>query len=330
MTVRLAYDAALEGLRGIAIIAVILLHMNNQLFPGGWIGVDVFFVLSGYLITSVLRNEVEARGAVDLKRFHWHRILRLMPALWCLLLTLLPLLLFKHQEKLGAWIASASYTMNWYRAFEWGPDYVLGHTWSLAAEQQFYVLWPLAFILIRGRRPVVWLMALALTTTAWRFYLAGTGASPIRTYNDFFAHADPLLMGCILALVKVPKSLAQVCSYLWWLWLSAFLIFVATVSYGEWFGDTAGISLGGLIGVALLLASPQGPIRGILTWRPLVFTGKISYAFYLWHFPLLNWHRLPPLLAVVAAYLIATLSYFTVERYFRRLKNRQTADPSAI
>jgi peptidoglycan/LPS O-acetylase OafA/YrhL len=326
----LVYDPALDGLRGFSVAAVIMCHAYNSVAPGGWVGVDVFFVLSGYLITSLLRDELAQRGAVNLWRFYYRRLLRLMPPLWCLLLALLPIVLLWHPDQLKGWLTSAAYVMNWNRAFGWAPDYVLGHTWSLSEEEQFYLLWPAAFLCLANRRPLRWLCGLLLIAIVWRCYSVWRGAAPNWTYNNFFTHSDPIILGCILALVEIPADVARMFAKLWFVWIVVFLSLGATLAFGLPFTHSIGITLTSLTGAALLISSRDGPLRRILTWQPAVFTGKISYALYLWHYPLLLFAEkrgLNPLLPIAAAYLIAVASYFTVEAYFRALKRSPALSP---
>ena len=193
----LRYNPALDGIRGFAVIAVVLCHADEALVPGGGTGVDLFFVLSGYLISSLLRDEFAASGKIDFLRFYIRRAARLMPPLWCMLLAFLPFILFGHHraDLIKPWLATAAYTMNWNRAFAWWPHYAFGHTWSLAAEEQFYILWPGLFLLVRARKPLLWLSATIAIITFWRFHLVATGAPLIRTYNGFDTHADPISAG---------------------------------------------------------------------------------------------------------------------------------------
>jgi peptidoglycan/LPS O-acetylase OafA/YrhL len=146
------YNPALDGLRGVAIIFVLADH--SGLLTGGLIGVDVFFVLSGYLITSILLNELRQTGEISLSNFYWRRSLRLFPALGVLVaFELLRSFVSPHGSDIreGALVAIA-YLQNWNNVFHFAPGGLMGHTWSLATEEQFYLLWPLASPLIFKRK----------------------------------------------------------------------------------------------------------------------------------------------------------------------------------
>ena len=207
----LGYEPALDGLRAIAILATITVHAAIFLpgpwgvwFPGGWIGVDIFFVLSGFLITRLLADEMRRNDGIGLGRFYIRRVLRLLPAYAVMLLAvvLVSACVLHEPGVYRAAMASIGYIMNWSRAFGWFPQASLGHTWSLSMEEQFYILWPGAFILLRGRRPLAWLLALIAAVVVWRCVLALGGSNPERVYNGFDTHADTLLIGCALAVAQ--------------------------------------------------------------------------------------------------------------------------------
>lgn len=329
MQKRLTYEPALDGLRAIAVFAVMIFHAYPGVLPGGWAGVDIFFVLSGYLITRLLQDEVENSGELNLIRFYIRRALRLMPALWTLLLFVLVLILFsRHREEIAkAWVMAATYLMNWNRAFGIWPEWYLGHTWSLAAEEQFYLLWPMAFLLVRDRRPLLFIGAGILGVMVLRLLLRLDGANAIRIYNGFGTHADTLLIGCGLAFVTIPESVRAFLARAWFVWAAAIGVVFFTLPWNSKGALTIGLPMIGLAAAALVVASRHGVLHRILGWRPAVFTGRISYALYLWHFPLLNLARvrmpgISPILPLVAAYAVAVISYFTVEAYFRKLKAR--------
>ena len=155
---------------------------------------------SGYLISSLLRDEFAASGKIDFLRFYIRRAARLMPLLWCMLLAFLPFILFGHHraDLIKPWLATAAYTMNWNRAFAWWPDYAFGHTLSLAAEEQFYILWPGLFLLVRARKPLLWLSATIAIITFWRFHLVAMGAA--RLYAPTTALIRTPILSCWVAL----------------------------------------------------------------------------------------------------------------------------------
>jgi peptidoglycan/LPS O-acetylase OafA/YrhL len=212
----LKYEPALDGLRAFAVTGVVLAHAlpGSRYIPGGGIGVDVFFVLSGFLITRILAREISVTGSIDFKLFYMRRLLRLTPPLAFLLLTELAFEFltssdFATHEK--AALMSASYLMNWNRAFNWWPQGNLGHTWSLAIEEQFYLIWPALLIFIYPRRPIRWLSVIIVMVLAWRTYLIHQGASIDRIYNGFDTHSDSLFIGCAVGLFLPSATFSRFC-----------------------------------------------------------------------------------------------------------------------
>ena len=198
------YNPALDGLRAVAITLVLLTHSFMSLFPGGWIGVDVFFVLSGYLITSILLKEIRETGAIAWGRFYWRRALRLTPPL-----AIVAIFQFAHAaisphngaEISTATIVGIAYLENFNSVFNFAPADVVGHTWSMATEEQFYLLWPVALLLIAWRHPARWVGAAIAAMLAGRIVLWLSGA-PLN-HLQFGPDARPigLLIGCLLALM---------------------------------------------------------------------------------------------------------------------------------
>lgn len=336
------YEPALDGIRAIAVLAVVVFHVSLSALPGGWAGVDVFFVLSGFLITTILTSEQTTTGGIRLKRFYLRRVLRLAPALFC---TCLAAVVIAHwrggmaDHVIWQAVYSLLYIMNWVRAFE-GGGYPLGHTWSLAIEEQFYLLWPLFLIAVpaRGRLPAT--AVLAVASLAWRWYLTANGASGNRTYNGFDTHADTLLMGCILGLIYDARRPAAVPAWLGFLSIAGLLVLFrfgnGELAFLQWSGSAIA---GALSVVALLAARSEGLFTRLLSWGPVVYTGRISYGLYLWHPVILfaaepyEAHRGDGLLAIAvsktlvigASFAAAALSFRFVEQPFLRLKHRLPA-----
>lgn len=330
------YEPSLDGLRAVAIAAVFVFHFSARALPGGWAGVDVFFVLSGYLITTILAGELARTGHIDFKRFYLNRMLRLVPALTCLLAFMALLGIFADSaaqreaifEAIGV---SATYMMNWNRAFDWLPQYVLGHTWSLSTEEQFYLLWPPLLLLIRLRRPLRWTIALIAIITVWRFHVALSGADPERTYNGFDTHADTLLIGCVLALLKPGRRIAHLAGRTAALPVLGLVAIFTTMGLRTIEAQTVGMTLAALCSAWIVVAAlDHGWIARVLSLRPLVFTGKISYGLYLWHFPIIHLlsayshlPRLAMLLAACVSYPVAVVSYRLIEQPFLNMKSRR-------
>ena len=333
----LGYEPALDGLRAIAIAATIIVHVGfflpgglAALFPGGWIGVDIFFVLSGFLITRLLADEMRRNGRISLKRFYIRRVLRLFPAYAVLLLADIAFSIFVLHDTTvyKAAMLSVGYVMNWNRAFDWFPQASLGHTWSLSMEEQFYIVWPGLFILLKPRRPLVWLLGALAAMVAWRSYLVLGGAGTERTYNGFDTHADTLLIGCALALARPGERVRQVAARFVFVPVAALVAVLLGLNYRDPFIQTVGFTLAGLATAWTILAAMQpGWLRRALSVRPLTYTGKISYGLYLWHAPIMMLgakfiHGYPSLLLIPLSYGIAALSYAYAEKPFLRLKAR--------
>lgn len=320
-------------------IFVVMLHAFPHLFPGGWMGVDIFFVLSGYLITTLLTREIENAGAISYGNFYVRRALRLMPAAACIFAFELVRALHSpnQTEILQATLVSALYFMNWSRAFALFPQDIIGHMWSLSVEEQFYLLWPVTLSLIFGRHPIRWIIALIAAVILWRCYIAAYGATADRTYNGFDTHADALLMGCLISFI--PLGARKTLARFRWLAVGFFLISLFTVRYDAPVLQYLGMT--GVAGAAVVMVCSSLESNGsssILILRPLVFTGKISYGWYLWHYPLIaliaghassasaTGKMLATGGAIALSYMVATASYFLIERPFLRMKTRFVAN----
>jgi hypothetical protein len=208
---RLGYAPALDGLRGVA-IALVMLH-HADVLPGGYIGVDVFFVLSGFLITTLLLEERAAQGRISLRGFYRRRARRILPALITLLLGYLVVVALAGGSGIRAVALGGFFTGNAVQAFA-NPNPLaqnglgLAHLWSLAEEEQFYLLWPVVLILLaRTRRLIPALATILAVALVWRGVLAAEGASFYRIYYGPDTHADGLLAGALLAALRWRGSL---------------------------------------------------------------------------------------------------------------------------
>jgi peptidoglycan/LPS O-acetylase OafA/YrhL len=331
---------ALDGVRGVAILLVLFAHLALPGFAaGGVAGVTLFFVLSGFLITRLLIEELAGRGSISLRRFYRRRALRLLP---CLLVVVAVTSAYQLLGGAGDNVDAARvlpslfavflYVGNWVRAS--GQDLgLLGHTWSLAIEEQFYLLWPavLALAWRRGPRVLLALTACAAVLATLDRALLWHGSSSVdRVYFASDTRADAVLLGCALALWaasdgRLPRGrwvvIAAVAA------LGAAL--VAARPSGMYLNVIAptAAAVGGVLLLSHLVTG--GPGR-FLCWSPLTYTGRISYGLYLWHVPLV-WILLPRLanwplgaraVAVGAlSYVVASASYFWIEKPFLRRKN---------
>ncbi len=306
----------IEGLRAVAIVAVLLCHAGVPFLAGGYVGVDVFFVISGFLITRLLVGELDRSGTISLRGFYARRAKRLLPLSAVLLaavgiLSLILLSPLRNTEVAGDITASALYVANWHFAaqsvdyFAQGlePSPVL-HLWSLAIEEQFYLVWPglilLTTWLFRRRgcsvRPVLWVVLALILVGSLVYGVILTEDKPAFAYFDTFARAWELALGAAVALaatVKLPRLGAVA---LGWAGVAA-IVYASFAFTGETqFPGTAALipTLGAaaLILSGTALAATERGVAGIrlgagwvLALPPVRYVGRISYSWYLWHWP---------------------------------------------
>jgi peptidoglycan/LPS O-acetylase OafA/YrhL len=320
------YCPELDGLRCLSATAVILLHSRPKgPFQGGYIGVDVFFVLSGFLITSLLAAEYRQSGRINLPRFYWKRIVRLMPALLLMLaayLVIAPLLWPGYAHARDALLA-AIYFSDFTLTFSNAPKY-LGHTWSLAVEEQFYLLWPLLLVpLLRSSSPVRLLVWIFVGLTIWRGLFAGT-------WQAYFfrpdTHGTGLVAGAALAFA-LPKLKPKP---FWAVAGALTIVALGFFSSKQWTWATITLAeVAAVLIIAAVMAGNAGTVGTVLRRGILVRGGKISYAVYLWHYPFVcfvrtKWDFMPTALATLLfSFSMAVISNHTAEAYGRRLR-RQT------
>lgn len=303
----MAYVPALDGLRAVAVVGVMLFHGGVSWIPGGYLGVDVFFVLSGYLITTLLLRERVSTGGVDLRAFWTRRLRRLLPALLVLLAVVAVATPFfvaaaERASVRGDAIASLLDVANWHfivtdQSYFAGAPSPLRHLWSLSVEEQWYLVFPvvLAVALRRARRLGPLLLAMAVATVAsalWMTHLATGGGDPSRAYYGTDTRAHSLLAGALLAGIAAQWPLHRYRRALSVVGLAGALGVVASyvlVSEGDLW-----MYRGGFLGLALLTAGLVGAValpRTPLPWTralavaPLVAVGRVSYGLYLWHWP---------------------------------------------
>ena len=304
----LGYVPALDGLRALAVLAVILYHAHlPPWLPGGFLGVEVFFVISGYLITSLLLKEWERDQRVNLKVFWLRRARRLLPALFLLLAVVLTFaVLFLPEEVAGlrpAALAAATYVSNWLLIFQnlsyfqtVGRPPLLQHLWSLAVEEQFYLIWPpLFFLLMRLlRRRTVMLVAgaAALASTALMIALYQPDTDPSRIYYGTDTRAAGLLIGVVLAFIWAPGRRSRVPAVLLdgagLLALAGLCFAFYRLNEFEPFLYLGGFSVVSLASALLIATAVDGRARllpRMLGWGLLRWVGLRSYGIYLWHWP---------------------------------------------
>ncbi|MGH7042219.1 MAG: acyltransferase family protein [Acetobacteraceae bacterium] len=334
------YVPALDGLRALAVMLVFLFH-RGRYFPGGWIGVDIFFVLSGYLITSILLGEHETTGAICLRRFYIRRACRLLPALVVVVGVAVAIAVWSrnkvHDTEFDA-LAALFYVIDYRYALGSADGTALGHIWSLSVEEQFYLFWPLLLIaLLKWNRRTALRMTLALIVivAAWRVLLLVTLAHPFRRiYFAFDTRADELLIGCALALWRPQISGFRFLGRLWPAVLALLAAVVLLVSpSGPWlrYIDSVGYPLLGLAAaylIVILTGDGDSRLTHLLSYPVIVAFGRISYGFYLWHYLIIQeqdylflkkaWWDFA--LSVGAA----VVSYLIIERPFLKLGRRGT------
>jgi peptidoglycan/LPS O-acetylase OafA/YrhL len=352
---RLGYIPALDGLRAVAVVAVLLYHADQRWIPGGFLGVDVFFVISGYLITCLLLADWQQHGGVGLKRFWYRRARRLLPALFTMLfvvsiyaIVFLPDVL---DQLRGEVIAALLYVENWFLIFRHlsyfqstGRPPLLQHVWSLAVEEQFYLLWPLILVLVltvwgKSRRALlVGVLAGIVVSTLEMAILYHPFTDPSRVYYGTDTRVATLLMGAALAFVWAPWRLVGRTGR-----NAAILLDVVAFASGValiWMFLNVGyldqsLYRGGFLLVALvsamLIAATVHPasrlVPRLLSVDVLLWIGVRSYGIYLWHWPIYMVTRphsdvpltgIPLLVLRLALTLVAAaLSYRFVEEPIR-------------
>lgn len=304
--------AALDGLRGLAVIAVLLFHGGK--LQGGFLGVDLFFALSGFLITSLLLAEIERSGTVDVLAFWGRRLRRLLPAVLLLLVgvTVLTTIVASVPERAatlsdGPW--AQAYVANWH-AIAGHRDYwasfelprMFGHLWSLAIEEQFYFVWPVLLALIAWRsrrvhRTVMYVCIVASLLSLAQMIRLLDAANPTRVYIGTDTRASSLLLGALFAVAPLRAATSRFTARVGRGYNA--VAFAVIGAIGVFWVVAAGpaspwLFRGGLFAHSLLsalivagsAAQPHAPISRLIGWEPLRITGALSYSLYLWHWPL--------------------------------------------
>jgi len=350
-----SYRPEIDGLRAVAVLPVILFHAGMPYFSGGFIGVDIFFVISGFLITTIIARDIEA-GQFSVVGFYERRARRILPALFVMMLVCLPfawlwMLPNALKDFSQSLMATVAYGSNILFYIETGyfdltsAQKPLLHTWSLSVEEQFYLVFPLLLIgILRfGRRQAVALLVLlALASFACAQWLLSH--DPEAGFYMIFSRAWELVLGATGAFAAMGQRRSTPVGYGDVLALIGLLAIVASMAFFPAAARTPGLSvLPCVLGTVLVLVyARQGSIAGrLLSARPLVWVGLISYSAYLWHQPLLAFLHVrslnePAVVVSVAVALlslpIAALSWRFVERPFRdrRMVSRRAIFGGAI
>lgn len=337
------YIPELNGMRGLSIIPVLLIHSGIPHIRGGFVGVDIFFVLSGFLITSLLIKEFDSNMKVDLNYFYKRRIKRLFPVLFILLFSVFILSrVISDKIKLNFIdvIIPLTYLTNWSRAFGIHPPDLLAHTWSLAVEWQFYLLLPVFIIgllkYIRNKYIIIAIVfCVAVMSWAWRSYLMYIGTPAIRLFNGLDTRMDILLIGSILAILlnynlikksKLSDSLLLFLVPFSVVGLITFFIFtnwyMPELYY--WIFTLEGIFVSIII---FDIFVGNNMLKQILSMKWLVWVGSISYGIYLYHFPIYKiMQRLNysisnvVIIGTLLTLIVSTLSFYMIEKPILKLK----------
>lgn len=328
----------IDGLRAIAVLPILLFHAGVASMSGGFVGVDIFFVISGFLITNILGRDIAA-GQFSIARFYRRRVVRIFPALVALLLVVLAagsqVLLVNELRGLSESAAAAmGFVSNIY--FWKDADYFAGaaeakpllHTWSLGVEEQFYIFYPLLLVLLRRWVPHrIGLVILAITLLSFALSIVVTIRAPSTAFYLLPTRAWELGAGALVALGITPKlasprrrDLAAVTG------LILVIAAVFTIEPGTLFPAPAAALP--CVGAMLLIAYGEGAItQRLLAAPPVRWVGAISYSLYLWHWPLITFYRLrygftltpsATLILVAASFAAAALSYYWIEQPFLR------------
>ncbi len=350
---RFPYLPGIDALRALAVLAVFFYHADVGWMPGGFLGVDVFFVISGYLITSLLLREFRGGGAVHLGRFWLRRALRLLPAVGVLVAVTMIAAAILEPDRIDAFrddaVASLFYFANWHFVYghvsyfeQFQAPSLFTHLWSLSVEEQFYLFWPLVFaagMKLFGRgRLLLGVLAGALASVVLAWILFDPGADASRVYYGTDTHAVGLLLGVALALVWSPIELRRrrtgamvgpildVVGVLALAYLVLSFVHVHDYDLALWHGGYLWLAIVTALLVAVLV-HPAARLGNLLGRAPVLWLGLRSYSFYLWHWPVLALTRpgidvdlprgvLIPL-QLIFVLVLADLSYRYVELPFR-------------
>lgn len=359
---RLGYRPELDGIRAIAILAVLLRHApiagwRRGALWGGWIGVDIFFVLSGFLITTLLLQEYRQDSGISLQRFYARRALRLAPALVVMLVIWCGYSWMGFTEpeaRRTCWqaVVTIFYMTNWVKAFCIFPMDQLSPMWTLAVEEQFYLVWPVVLVILlrlgaRSQTLIVVLATGAVLSAILRIWLYADGPCNLeRLYCGSDTRADTLLIGCILSVLALSGTLDRVKPYRKLLGAAAVfstvvLVFVGSlVPESRWplyFGAFTLVAMATAVVLAWLLCHPESRVAKVLSSFPLVWIGRRSYGIYLWHSPVAVAVSTPLTFMIVGeephwaitlgmyllcAFIVAAISFRYVEQPVLELKRR--------
>jgi peptidoglycan/LPS O-acetylase OafA/YrhL len=350
--IKAGWRSDIDGLRALAIVPVVIFHIAQSLLSGGYAGVDVFFVISGYLISRNIFSEIEA-GRFGIAHFYEHRLRRIFPAYSVVLLAMIGLSLLhdlpSESRAFGATLLAALgsvsnihffFNTDYFSTF--GESQSLLHTWSLSVEEQFYLILPILVLVLyqRNRRRLEWTLV-GLFALSLAFSIPAAFGSPLAAFYLLAARAWELLLGSLLALglVRVPENRAAREA----LAAAGLVLIVGSMALLTPLTPFPGAAaIPPCLGTAMIIAAGErgdSAVSRILSWTPFTFLGAISYSLYLWHWPVLVAHHTGLIFsglgskmlergAVLAlSLLLAVLSWWLIERTTR---NRRLVPTRAL
>lgn len=345
------YLPGLDGIRAIAVIAIIIFHLNPKWLPGGFLGVDTFFVISGYLIAMLLINEYEKTGTINILQFWIRRMKRLFPPVLFMILIVIQYIIFFDQSLLYQLkkdvIAALLYISNWWYIFD-GLSYFesfearpLEHLWSLAIEEQFYLLFPLILILMLNKWSKKNILLLFFVVSILSAILMSTLYDPAANVSRIYFGTDTrlqtLLLGVMCAFIwpafklkrDAPRILVVIIDFLGFIGLIVLMYSIYKLSEHSAFLFNGGFYVLGIFTVLIIMAAvhPSSIMSRLLGIKPLTVIGKYSYSLYLWHYPvivLMQKHfvqgQVPIYIhisSVILTIVLAVFSYKLIERPYR-------------
>lgn len=309
-SLKYTFRPEIQGLRAIAVLAVLFFHIIPYAVPGGYVGVDVFFVISGYLMTGILYHEYLAKGSISLKAFYARRIRRLLPAS-TLVLAVVALMLFllpsvRWPETAKEIISSSFYLQNWKLYFNtvnyWAQDSspsILMHYWSLSIEEQYYIVWPILFLAIismfkflhKYPRQIFGITIVIICAASFIWSVCFTEQNQNQAYFSTFTRIWELALGGLLVIFlpyfrHVPKALIVLLG-----WGGMVLILYVCFHFDSQTAFPGYAALCPTLGAVMVIIGgevrEQWSVRTLLSYKPFQYFGNISYSLYLWHWPVI-------------------------------------------
>ncbi|MFT5249449.1 MAG: peptidoglycan/LPS O-acetylase OafA/YrhL [bacterium] len=335
---------SLDGLRAIAVLLVIVSHFNTDWVNGG-LGVMIFFVLSGFLITWLLLKESDKKGTVSLKNFYIRRALRIFPAYYLFCFAGILIYIYRGHELIFSEVMSALfYYSNYYYGIPIGEadSSLFGHTWSLAVEEQFYLLWPFVFVFAKQNTKRLFYISIAIIAIIWVYralLVIGFDVRQEYLYRAFDTRFDHLMIGCFMAIglkiAKLNRLIIILTKHSWYPLITLFMLFGNQFFHSSYmYTFTLAYMIEPILIVCFLIQCIY--FTDVSIWKLLenpivIFLGSISYPLYLWQQLTIHTAKtmssdLPVLLqllfAIFVTVIFASASYFLVEKQFLKLKHK--------